>query len=194
MSPDLSNMIVAVDFDGTIVEHRYPDIGAECPGAVETLKWLNECGAKVILWTMRSGEQLVQATAWLINRGVLINGLNKNPDQASWTDSPKAYAHIYIDDAALGCPTKMDSEGVRECVDWERVRPQLEAKLQDNMVLRVTTDELVELSLSVINDCAVCNGTGKLPTVDDPGTAQCWKCLGIPAEQIDAEVQTCPRN
>jgi hypothetical protein len=128
MLPDLSDTIIAVDFDGTIVEHRYPVIGEPVPGAVETLKWLQECGAKIILYTMRSRVQLVEAAAWIANRGIELWAINTNPEQASWTTSPKAYAHIYIDDAALGCPVKMDSDNVRLCVDWVDVRAILEAR------------------------------------------------------------------
>lgn len=145
MDWDLSKVIVAVDFDGTIVEHNYPDIGPECPGAVETLKWLHECGAKIILWTMRSRVELVNAVAWCVGHGITLGGVNKNPDQDSWTTSPKAYAHIYIDDAALGCPLQMDSEGVRVCVDWMGVRELLETRFE----IIKTEEELTNLPAGV---------------------------------------------
>lgn len=144
MSTDLSKVIIAVDFDGTVVEHRYPEIGKECPGALDTLKWLQAQGAQLVLWTMRSGRALDRAVHWLSIHGIVLAGVNKNPSQESWTDSPKVYAHIYIDDAALGCPLIVDSEGVRPCVDWARVRGLLDVRF-----VMVDTDELVDLPADV---------------------------------------------
>lgn len=125
-------MIVAVDFDGTLCEHKFPAIGNEVPGAFRVLKELQEAGHKLILWTMRNdgrpsgdGPVLTQAVEWCRERGVEFWAMNSNPEQGSWSQSPKAYAHIYIDDAALGCPLR-DSMGVdRPMVDWEEVRELL---------------------------------------------------------------------
>lgn len=113
-------MIIAVDFDGTIVTHEYPKIGRPVPDALDTLKTLNNLGHKIILWTMRSGQQLDEAVQYLKDNDVDIWGINENPDQKSWTNSPKQYAQIYIDDAALGCPL-VESEGERPYVDWVKV-------------------------------------------------------------------------
>ena len=55
-------MVIAVDFDGTIVEHRYPEIGAEIPFAIDTLKMLIADRHQVILWTVRENELLDEAT------------------------------------------------------------------------------------------------------------------------------------
>ena len=52
-------MIIAVDFDGTIVEHRYPAIGNEIPFAIETLKRLSEERHRLILWSVREGKLLL---------------------------------------------------------------------------------------------------------------------------------------
>lgn len=145
MKTDLSKVIVAVDFDGTVVEHRYPDIGEECSGALDTLRWLQDQGAQLVLWTMRSGFALEQAVIWLQSRGIRLAGVNRNPSQESWTDSPKVYAHLYIDDAALGCPLKMDSEGIRMCVDWARVREVLEPRFERG----AEVEELVNLPAGV---------------------------------------------
>jgi hypothetical protein len=114
-------MYICVDFDGTIVDHRYPDIGPEAPGAIAALKSFSKAGAKLILFTMRCGEELDQAVAYLKKNGVELYGVNHNPDQASWTKSPKAYGHVYIDDAALGCPTVNIEGFFRPCVDWAKV-------------------------------------------------------------------------
>lgn len=122
-----SGPIVAVDFDGTIVEHCYPDIGPEVSGAVDTLIWLNKIGARLILYTMRDGDALTQAHDYLKARGVELWAVNENPEQGEWTMSHKVYAHVYIDDAALGCPLDYPLRG-RPHVDWSAVRAWLENK------------------------------------------------------------------
>lgn len=116
-------LVVGLDFDGTCCEHRYPDIGADI-GAIPWLLRLNELGAKIVLNTMRDGEELEQARVWLENQGVQLYGVNRNPTQDSWTTSPKVYAHVYIDDAALGTPL-VRPEGSRPYVDWTVVGPMI---------------------------------------------------------------------
>ena len=113
--------IIAVDFDGTIVSHMYPKIGIENPSAIRVLKKLIEQGHQLILWTMRSGEPLNEAVAYCEERSISFLGVNSNPDQSSWTTSPKQYADLYIDDAALGCPTQFDPNTQRQWVNWRDV-------------------------------------------------------------------------
>lgn len=119
--------IVAVDFDGTCVTHEYPKIGRDI-GAAPVLKRLSDEGAKIILWTMRSGHRsispgspLADAIRWFADNEIPLFGINANPDQQVWTTSPKAYAQLYIDDAALGCPLKQGLPGERPYVDWDAV-------------------------------------------------------------------------
>jgi hypothetical protein len=121
--------VVAVDFDGTLVEHRYPDIGREVPGAVDAVKWLVENNVKIVLFTMRSGEYLSAAVAWMVEHDIIPWGINTNPDQKSWTDSPKAYAQVYIDDAAFGCPLIYPNNSLRPYVDWSTVKQELTKRL-----------------------------------------------------------------
>lgn len=113
---------IGVDFDGTIVKHDYPRIGEPIPGAIETLHDLVDAGHKIILYTMRSGEPLVEAIEYLERHAVKLYGANENPSQKHWTKSPKVYCHLYIDDAALGCPLAKDQSDSRPYVHWERVR------------------------------------------------------------------------
>lgn len=118
--------IIAVDFDGTIVDHKYPAIGKPVPLAIETLKDLINRGYSIILWTMRcdsesEGPVLTQAVEYLKENGVELWGINNNPEQHTWSQSPKAYAQLYIDDAAFGCPL-LNNPGGRPIVDWSIVR------------------------------------------------------------------------
>ena len=65
-------MVIAVDFDGTIVEHRYPEIGEERPFATETLKMLIRDRHQLILWSVREGKLLDDAVEWCRQRGVVL--------------------------------------------------------------------------------------------------------------------------
>jgi len=111
-------MIIGLDFDGTIVEHAYPEIGPSVPGALEIIdKWQN-AGHKLILFTMRSKDTLEQAVDYLTKNGIKLFGVNVNPTQHSWTSSPKAYCQLYVDDASLGCPLIPGKHTDRPMVDW----------------------------------------------------------------------------
>ena len=118
-------MYIAIDFDGTCVTHDYPRIGKEI-GATEVLKRLVEAGHKLILNTMRSDKELQDAVNWFKKNGIELYGVNENPTQKRWTNSPKVYAHMYIDDAALGCPLINAPElSNRQFVDWDSVGRKL---------------------------------------------------------------------
>jgi hypothetical protein len=116
-------MIFAIDFDGTCVTHAYPDVGKDIMAA----RVLNQLSRhhRLILWTMRSGKELDDAVAWFTNNGIPLFGINSNPEQSSWTSSQKAYAHHYIDDAAIGCPLVRPA-GERPYVDWVAMKQMLE--------------------------------------------------------------------
>lgn len=104
-------MIIGIDFDGTCVTHDFPKIGKDI-GAVPVLKELVANGHKLILFTMRSdkedvstddyeinnqsGKYLSEAVQWFKDNDIPLYGINENPGQKSWTDSPKPYCHIYI--------------------------------------------------------------------------------------------------
>lgn len=94
-------MKIAVDFDGTIVEHRYPAIGKTRLFAFETLKKLQEERHQLILWTYRSGKELEEAVEFCRKNGVEFYAVNKNyPEEVfdEATVSRKIQADFYIDD------------------------------------------------------------------------------------------------
>jgi len=97
-------MVIAVDFDGTIVEHRYPDIGKEKLFAFETLKALQEQGHLLILWTFRTGEDLEEAVAFCHRNGVEFYAVNKSfpEEEFDGTMSRKISADVFIDDRNVG--------------------------------------------------------------------------------------------
>ncbi|MFA8436774.1 MAG: BT0820 family HAD-type phosphatase [Marinifilaceae bacterium] len=97
-------MIIAVDFDGTIVEHRYPALGREIPFATETLKMLQKRGHRLILWTYRSGKKLDEALTFCRAKGLEFYAVNKNYPEEEFDGliSRKINADLYIDDRNLG--------------------------------------------------------------------------------------------
>lgn len=127
-------MIIVVDFDGTCVTHDFPHTGKDI-GAAPVLRKLYEKGHAIILFTMRSNQETVghysktvlgEAVRWFEKNGIPLHGINKNPDQHHWTSSPKAYGHIYIDDAALGCPLIYDeSIHNKPFCDWKKIEEML---------------------------------------------------------------------
>ena len=98
-------MTIAVDFDGTIVEHRYPRIGEEIPFAVETLKLLQQEKHRLILWSVREGELLDEAIEWCRARGLEFYAANKDyPEEERDHQgfSRKLKADLFIDDRNVG--------------------------------------------------------------------------------------------
>ncbi len=96
--------VIAVDFDGTIVTHAYPQIGKEMLFAFATLKELQSRGHKLILWTFRSGDLLDEAVEYCRMNGVEFYAVNKNYPEEEFSDkiSRKVNADIFIDDRNVG--------------------------------------------------------------------------------------------
>ena len=101
---DLTNIKIAVDFDGTIVEHEYPAIGKEVLFAFITLRELQKRGALLILWTFRSGRELTEAVDYCLANGIEFYAVNRNYPEEKWdAETPrKVNADIFIDDKNVG--------------------------------------------------------------------------------------------
>lgn len=117
-------MTILVDFDGTVVTHEFPEIGKDI-GAVPVLKELVANGHQLIIFTMRSKQGLLDAVQWYKDNEIPLYGVNENPTQKVWTDSPKAHGNLIIDDIALGVPLLAGGLSRRPWVDWKRVREYL---------------------------------------------------------------------
>lgn len=106
MKPFVSenSKVIAIDFDGTVVEHKYPEIGKEMLFAFATLKALQQKGHKLILWTIRTGDLLKEAVDFCRQNGVEFYAVNKNyPEEVlDERTSRKLNADIFIDDRAIG--------------------------------------------------------------------------------------------
>lgn len=101
---DFTGIKIAVDFDGTIVDHQFPEIGKEKLFAFQTLRELEKLGARLILWTFRTGKELDEAVEYCRKNGIEFYAVNKNYPEEIFdeTVSRKIDADIYIDDKNIG--------------------------------------------------------------------------------------------
>ena len=99
-------MTIAVDFDGTIVEHKYPEIGEEIPFAIETLKMLVNERPRLIPWSVREGKLLDEAVEWCRKRGLEFWAVNRDYPEETLHNNPsysrKLKVDMFIDDRNIG--------------------------------------------------------------------------------------------
>lgn len=103
---DMSTLpyIIAVDFDGTLVEDAFPDIGKPIESTWELMRKAQQHGCKVILWTSRDNDRLKQAVEFCTERGFHFDAINKNLDEVVIlfnNDTRKVYANEYWDDKSV---------------------------------------------------------------------------------------------
>lgn len=99
--------IIAVDFDGTLCECRYPEIGEPNVALIDQLKQMQSGGTKLILWTCRTDEHLDAAVQWCVLHGLVFDAINENiPEMVEYwgNDGRKVFADIYIDDKMVNNP------------------------------------------------------------------------------------------
>lgn len=103
----MRNVIIAVDFDGTLCKDKYPGIGEANVKLIEFLKCMIDFGSKVILWTCRCGDRLKEAVEWCNDKGLKFAAVNENLPEAIkefGSDSRKIFADYYIDDKMWSVP------------------------------------------------------------------------------------------
>lgn len=126
-------MLIAIDFDGTVVEHKFPAIGEPLPHAVRVLKRIAAEGGKLVLWTCREDHPadpaqnyLTQAVEWLREHDIPLHAVNELPPEDEFRDygpRRKVFAHVYLDDRNLwGFPGWLKVEKW-----WDVDRPLLQA-------------------------------------------------------------------
>ena len=127
-------MTIAIDFDGTLVEHRYPEIGKEIPFAFETLRRLQQDRHRLILWTVREGRLLDEALAFCRERGIEFYAVNRDyPEEEKGANrhySRKLKADLFIDDRNLG-----------GLPDWGIIYEMVTQKLSYEDLMRKYEDE-----------------------------------------------------
>lgn len=97
--------IIAVDFDGTLVEDKFPYIGEVREEVWNKVRKVQEKGCKIILWTSRDHERLKEAVEFCTKRGLHFDAINENIDECKVlfdNDARKVYANEYWDDKAVG--------------------------------------------------------------------------------------------
>jgi len=107
--------IVAVDFDGTLCENAYPEIGKPKHEVIETIKEYQGYGWKTILWTCRNYDALDQAVAWCAEHGLTFDAVNTNLQEVQdlfGGDTRKVFADVYIDDKNV-LLREVDRSGIR---------------------------------------------------------------------------------
>lgn len=116
-------MIIAADFDGTLVRKDFPRVGEEVPLAVDVLKYLVNRGHKIILYTCRTHtiydghDPLQEAIDWCTSRGIELYAVNDNPESRErYGGQAKVSADMYIDDNGFGTPM------VDGHVDWSAIK------------------------------------------------------------------------
>ena len=129
-------MVIAVDFDGTIVEHKYPAIGKELPFATDTLKMLIRDQHKLILWSVREGALLDEAVEWCKARGGEFYAVNRDyPEEREEheTFSRKLKADLFIDDRNIGGLPDWGTiyQMVKNRATWEEVIAQRNSSFDD---------------------------------------------------------------
>lgn len=94
-------VIFAVDFDGTLCENKWPEIGRPNLKLIDFLKGTRKLGNKVILWTNRDGEELQAAVDWCKEKGLEFDAINDNTKEMIefyGNNCRKIFANFYIDD------------------------------------------------------------------------------------------------
>lgn len=131
-------MVISIDFDGTVVEHRYPRIGEERPHATETLRKLIEDGHKLVMWTVREGALLDEAVEWCRERGVEFSAINETlraDTNEHSHNTRKIDADLYIDDCNIG-----------GLFDWETAYHMIHDNLSYHAILREAKREAQQMA------------------------------------------------
>lgn len=103
----MNDKIIAVDFDGTLCEAAWPDIGEPRQAVIDYVLEQQQQGARLVLWTNRTGRKLDEAVVWCKAHGIKFDALNANlPEMIKvfGNDCRKIFAHEYIDDRAIPMP------------------------------------------------------------------------------------------
>ena len=139
-------MVLAVDFDGTIVENRYPAIGREIPFAIETLILIQkELKHTLILWTVREGRELQDAIDFCRERGLTFYAANRNhPEPISPGEARKLNADMFIDDRNFGgVPDWGFIYQALKRYPTECLTPEIFSKMVDSTVRRVEKSSII---------------------------------------------------
>ena len=156
---DLGYKIIAVDFDGTLCENKWPEIGDPNLPLIEYLKKQQNLGNKVILWTCRTENLLIDAVAWCASYGLYFNEVNRNLSEVITKmngDSRKIFAHEYIDDRAVSLDEfkeHADQEKAKELVNTISAA----SRSLINLNRQAMIDSKIYKDVSILEDVSGCS-------------------------------------
>ena len=152
--------IIAVDFDGTLCENLWPEIGAPRKPVIDYVLAEQKKGARLILWTNRSGDYLAEAVEWCRVHGIEFDAVNENlPEMVDLfhNDCRKVFANEYIDDRAIPMPgSDLLGEMARE-INYIRER------IGEGEVLAQLAEECAELTQAALKYRRVLTGNNPTP-------------------------------
>ena len=188
----MSNKIIAVDFDGTLCENAWPEIGAPRQAVIDYVLDQQMYGAKLILWTNRSGEYLHDALMWCNDRGIRFDAVNENiPEMIEYfhNDCRKVFANEYIDDRAIPMP----GESRTLTAELGREFYYIRERLSKSELLAQLAEESAELAQAALKYRRALDGDNPTPTTEKEAIAHlveeiadvelCVSLLGVPEKE-----------
>ena len=154
--------IIAVDFDGTLCENAWPGIGEPKQATINYIREQEKQGAKLILWTNRTGDKLEEALAWCENHGILFHAVNENlPEVVEMFggDCRKVFANEYIDDRAIPMP----GETVDLLSEMSRSVYCIREHLDKSEILAQLAEECAELTQAALKYRRALDGNNPTP-------------------------------
>lgn len=155
--------IIAVDFDGTLCEDKWPEIGVPNTALIDYIKERQAAGDKLILWTCRCGETLKNAVKWSAEHGIIFDAVNENLpevlERMGGSDSRKIYANEYIDDQNTLCYPKWPICETMPQSDRMELWGNLIDVVEDWLVEKgITTDDIPNEDRKDVEDAAIIFG------------------------------------
>lgn len=148
--------IIAIDFDGTLCENEWPEIGDPNIELITYLKEEQKVGSKLILWTCRVGEMLKNAVEWCSKQGLIFDAINENlPEivKSFGTDTRKIFANLYIDDHNICYMTNecfiLDVNVIKKMEDLLDLQSKIKNKIPQSIYL---IEEMSELTKELIKE------------------------------------------
>ena len=160
----MDDKIIAVDFDGTLCENDWPNIGAPRQAVIDYVMDQQRQGAKLILWTNRCGDYLDAALDWCEDRGLVFNAVNENlPEMIEYfqNDCRKVFANEYIDDRAIPMPGET---GRLDVTELARPIYSIREQLGTPELLTQLAEESAELAQAALKHRRALTGDNPTPT------------------------------
>jgi hypothetical protein len=119
-------MKILLDFDGTVVRHKYPHIGEYNEGCREVLQRLHDAGHHIVLNTMRihgKYENFLAAMKYMKENDLVVHEASNSKKTPKAWDVPRSIETgvLFIDDGAVDTPMN------GFMVDWKKIEEELSA-------------------------------------------------------------------